>query len=79
MNAMPVRQRQPRFKLNLEEYELLRRQVLERDGWRCQDCGAAKALQVHHLRARSQLGGDFMQNLITLCASCHAKRHRQIR
>jgi hypothetical protein len=53
----------------------LRRQVLERDGWRCQDCGAAKELQVHHIKSRSRLGGDVMENLITLCARCHRKRH----
>jgi 5-methylcytosine-specific restriction endonuclease McrA len=76
---MRVRQRQPRFKLKPEEYDVLRRQVLERDGWRCQKCGAANALQVHHMKARSQLGGDVMQNLITLCTSCHGKRHGRSR
>ncbi len=54
---------------------MLRNEVLKRDGWRCQDCGAMKDLQVHHIRPRSQLGGDVMPNLITLCASCHGKRH----
>jgi cytochrome c553 len=28
-------------------------------------------LQVHHLKFRSQSGGDEEQNLITLCAECH--------
>jgi len=72
---MRLRQKQPRFKLKLEEYIVVRKQVLERDGWRCQDCGAAQNLQVHHMKPRSQLGGDVAQNLITLCASCHGKRH----
>ena len=72
---MRLRQKQPRSKLNLEEYTVVRNQVLERDGWRCQDCGAAKDLQVHHMKPRSQLGGDVTQNLITLCADCHQKRH----
>jgi hypothetical protein len=46
----------------------LPRQVLERDGWRCQVCGSMQNLQVHHLRFRSHSGGDEEQNLITLCA-----------
>ena len=73
---MRLRRKQPRFKLSPEEYIVVRKQVLERDGWRCQDCGEVKDLQVHHMKPRSQLGGDVTQNLITLCASCHGKRHR---
>jgi 5-methylcytosine-specific restriction protein A len=75
MNSMRLRRRQPRLKLNPEEYALLRNQVLERDGWRCQDCGTMKNLQIHHIKRRSQLGGDVAHNLITLCAGCHGKRH----
>ncbi len=75
MNPMHLPRRQPRLKLNPEEYDLVRKEVLERDGWRCQDCGAMKDLQVHHIKRRSQLGADVAQNLITLCASCHGKRH----
>jgi 5-methylcytosine-specific restriction endonuclease McrA len=72
---MHLRQKQPRFKLNPEEYTAVQNQVLKRDGWRCQDCGAMKDLQVHHMKPRSRLGGDVKQNLITLCAGCHGKRH----
>ena len=72
---MRLRQKQPRIGLTLEDYGVLRSQVLKRDGWRCQDCGAMKDLQVHHIKRRSQLGGDVAQNLITLCARCHGKRH----
>jgi 5-methylcytosine-specific restriction endonuclease McrA len=72
---MSLRQKQPRLRLTPDDYGVLRNQVLKRDGWRCQDCGAMKDLQVHHIKRRSQLGGDVAQNLITLCASCHGKRH----
>jgi 5-methylcytosine-specific restriction endonuclease McrA len=27
------------------------------------------------MKHRSQLGGDVTDNLITLCSSCHRKRH----
>jgi 5-methylcytosine-specific restriction endonuclease McrA len=73
---MPLRQRQPRLKLNQKEYAIVRKRVLERDGWRCQECGSMKSLQVHHMKRRSQLGGDVMPNLITLCVNCHDKCHR---
>jgi 5-methylcytosine-specific restriction endonuclease McrA len=72
---MGLHQKQPRVRLKPEDYGVLRKHVLKRDGWRCQDCGAMKDLQVHHIKRRSQLGGDVAQNLITLCASCHGKRH----
>jgi 5-methylcytosine-specific restriction endonuclease McrA len=72
---MRLRQKQPRIKLDPTEYTLVRKLVLERDGWRCQERGSADNLQAHHLKARSQLGGDLMQNLITLCVSCHRKKH----
>ncbi len=54
---------------------MVRTLVLERDGWRCQECGSMKNLQVHHMKPRSRLGGDVMRNLITLCDSCHGKCH----
>jgi len=33
-------------------------------------------LEVHHRQRRSQSGDDSEQNLVTLCAKCHAKVHR---
>lgn len=39
-------------------YEELCRQVLQRDGWRGQDCGVREQLQVHHRRFRSHRGAD---------------------
>jgi 5-methylcytosine-specific restriction endonuclease McrA len=65
----------PRLKLKPGTYTQLCRQVLGRDGWRCQNCGRASELQVHHLLFRSTLGGDTLGNLITLCALCHGKLH----
>jgi 5-methylcytosine-specific restriction endonuclease McrA len=67
--------RRPRLRLDPESYSKLRRQVLERDGWRCQNCGSPHNLQVHHIRSRSLLGDDAAQNLITLCDTCHTRAH----
>ena len=68
-------QKQPRLRLQPADYGVLRNEVLKRDGWRCQNCGVMKDLQVHHIQRRSQLGSDVAENLITLCANCHTKRH----
>jgi 5-methylcytosine-specific restriction endonuclease McrA len=68
--------KRPRLRLDATSYGKLHRQVLERDGWHCQFCGSMQQLQVHHLKLRSQSGGDEEQNLITLCAECHARTHR---
>jgi 5-methylcytosine-specific restriction endonuclease McrA len=65
----------PRLRLDSTNYGELHRQVLERDGWRCQACGSMQNLQVHHLKFRSHSGSDIEQNLITLCAQCHARIH----
>ncbi len=70
-----LRQKEPRLRLSLKEYEALRKRVLERDSWRCQSCGSQRELQVHHVNPRSQLGHDALQNLITLCVSCHQRQH----
>ena len=64
-----------RLKLTPEEYAALRRQVLQRDGWRCQVCGSSVELQVHHIRWRSRLGGDQLDILIVLCVNCHREQH----
>ena len=71
-----LRQKQPRLKLDPEMYNVLKNQVLERDGWRCQDCGSAQMLEVHHVNPRSKLGPEISDNLITLCFDCHRHRHR---
>jgi 5-methylcytosine-specific restriction endonuclease McrA len=59
-----VSQIRPKLRhLRLEEkaYEALRGQILRRDGWRCQACGAMRNLEVHHKIFRSQGGEDTEQ------------------
>ena len=67
--------KQPRLRLDRTLYEQLRTQILQRDGWRCQACGAMCNLEVHHQEFRSHSGDDSEQNLITLCSTCHATVH----
>ena len=70
-----LRQKRPRLVLGRDVYHNLKNQVLNRDGWKCQDCGSSINLQVHHLVRRSQLGWDELENLMTLCAECHRRLH----
>jgi ATP-dependent DNA helicase RecQ len=63
------------LRLDLVPYERLRQQVLRRDGWRCQSCGAMSNIEVHHREFRSRSGDDSEQNLITLCSACHHEEH----
>ena len=56
---------------NVREY------ILFRDGHECQHCHGKSRdpiLNVHHIESR-KTGGDAPNNLITLCATCHAAYH----
>ena len=75
----PIRPKPVRLRLTPVSYETLRQQVLRRDGWRCQLCGAMANLEVHHQQFRSHAGHDSEENLITLWISCHAEIHSQRR
>lgn len=50
--------------------------VLERDGYRCAECGSEDNIQIHHIIYRSKGGADTIDNLKCLCAECHYKKHR---
>ena len=65
------------IRLPSEEYRLLVKQVLSRDGWKCRSCGSRNNLHVHHIQFRSQQGEDTTENLCTLCASCHRGCHEE--
>ena len=49
-----------------------REAVLKRDEYRCVECGRTYGLHVHHL---GDPDDHALGNLVTLCASCHRKRH----
>lgn len=52
----------------------LRDQVLTRDNNQCQLCETTqKRLDVHHIIKRKFGGRDVLENLLSLCRSCHAK------
>ena len=51
----------------------LRKVILERDGYLCQICGNGLRLHVHHRDLTKT--NHAVENLITLCQSCHVKVH----
>jgi ATP-dependent DNA helicase RecQ len=70
-----IRPKDEHLRFDRISYENLRQQILRRDGWRCQSCGAMANLEVHHKEFRSHSGGDSEGNLITLCVDCHKTAH----
>jgi 5-methylcytosine-specific restriction endonuclease McrA len=55
-----------------------RRLALRRAANRCQDCGAAGKLDVHH-RTYRRWGNELPNDLRVLCAKCHRRRHSRNR
>jgi 5-methylcytosine-specific restriction endonuclease McrA len=74
MNSSTLQKRR-RIRRAPKLYTELRHLILERDGWRCQQCGSFRNLDVHHVTRRSDLGDDAETNLITLCRECHQILH----
>jgi 5-methylcytosine-specific restriction endonuclease McrA len=66
-------QKPERVRVVEDAYLELVQKVFQRDKWTCRNpfCGSMKGLTPHHLKKRSQLGGDETGNLITLCLDCH--------
>lgn len=46
----------------------------EQDIILCEVCGK-QAVDIHHIKYKSQLGGDNIENLIALCRNCHDQAH----
>ena len=51
--------------------------VMERAGWKCQNCGRSGCgLSAHHKQFRSHGRSDTVQNLMALCPACHEQSHQ---
>ena len=61
-----------RIRLNQSRWLHVRRVVLERDGYRCRECGKAARLEVDHRTALADGGQPWdLDNLQALCSPCH--------
>lgn len=61
----------------------IRREILERDDFRCVFCGSGGRfsdiiLEIDHITPRSAGGGNEPENLRTLCRNCHVRRHGNV-
>lgn len=55
--------------------ELSRKNILRRDGYRCQYCGTYSTnLTVDHIIPKSRGGSDTWENLVAACISCNNKK-----
>lgn len=59
-------------------WERKRQRKLKDVGFRCQDCGTKRRLEVHHL-TYARLGKERLKDLRALCHDCHKKRHGHMR
>ncbi|MEW6681046.1 MAG: HNH endonuclease, partial [bacterium] len=53
------------------DWEERQRNCLIRDEYKCRICQGKKRLHIHHIKPISFGGIHSLQNLITLCSSCH--------
>ena len=63
--------------LSSSRWAVVRRAVLDRDGWRCTKCGRAGRLEVHHvvpLAVDPDQDPYAVEGLVALCRPCHFKR-----
>jgi 5-methylcytosine-specific restriction endonuclease McrA len=61
--------------LKSPEWRALRDQVLARDKYRCFECGARCALEVHHTTYK-RIFQEHLDDLISLCPACHDDEHK---
>lgn len=63
------------------DWQSRRQKVLRRDGFICQECGVRSTrvddvrFDVDHIVPKSDGGSHALENLQTLCPSCHAQKH----
>ena len=53
---------------------LSRRNIMKRDGNRCQYCGIGRNLTIDHVVPRSRGGRDTWENLVTACDDCNVRK-----
>ncbi|MAK61798.1 MAG: endonuclease [Ponticaulis sp.] len=59
-------------------WKAIRVQALQRDGWKCVQCGEKVGLEIDHIkpvRDRPDLAWS-LDNLQSLCGRCHARKTR---
>jgi 5-methylcytosine-specific restriction endonuclease McrA len=63
-----------RYRPYPQNWKTISQEVRNRDQ-KCMNCGSTVGLQTHHNIPLSRGGLNIQANLITLCVSCHNKKH----
>lgn len=58
------------------QWQNQRNRALERDDYRCQNCGSEERLVVHH-RTYDHFEDEWPEDLVVLCWSCHDWEHQR--
>ncbi len=58
------------------EWKALSKAARERDG-ECSECGSVRKLQAHHTLYRDRLEDTRLEDLKTLCRTCHRMEHKK--
>lgn len=75
---MPSRGSKFHAALDRRRWARVRRQVFDRDNWRCMSCGRPGRLEAHHVKPLEKGGAPYdLANLKTLCRQCHIELHRK--
>lgn len=61
-----------------EDWDKIRKKILERDGNKCTQCKKTKDLQVHHITPYHKTANNGEDNLITLCPTHHSDEDNRI-
>ena len=63
-----------------DDWDKIRYLVYLRDKFTCQSCGVIhERLDVHHIKPFIESGDNSLENLISLCRSCHMKEDNRLR
>ena len=60
--------------LRSDQWQELRRRVLQRANGFCEGCWQRRATQVHHL-SYAHIGCEFLWELVAICDVCHSRVH----
>lgn len=61
-----------------DDWNNIRQLIYKRDNYICQDCKQHKKLDIHHIVSFMETFDNSLNNLISLCRSCHIKREMKL-